>query len=95
MVIKAIRLLIFLSSFSLGAQDAEPEEPGIVLPPTLLEVEDLQVEEISAVIPEEEIQLLPEIEIPLPQAEDILLPEERFDIPYPDQLDLSLASESC
>lgn len=89
-VSRGLAILIFLPAFSLGAQDAEPEEPGIVLPPTLLEVEDLQVEEISAVIPEEEIQLLPEIEIPLPQAEDILLPEERFDIPYPDQLDLSL-----
>ncbi len=73
-------------SLSLPAQEAEPEEPGIVLPPTLLEVEDLQVEEISAVIPEEDVQLLPEIEIPLPQAEEIFLPEERFDIPYPDQL---------
>ncbi len=85
-----LALLFFLFSFLLAAQDAEPEEPGIILPPTLLEVEDLQVEEISAVIPEEEVQLLPEIDIPLPQADDIFLPEERFDIPYPDQLDLTL-----
>ncbi len=76
----------FLTAAVLPAQDAEPEDPGIVLPPTLLEVEDLQVEEIDAIIPDEDIQLLPEIDIPLPQAEEIFLPEERFDIPYPDQL---------
>ena len=87
-------LLLFSLSVTLTAQDAEPDEPGIVLPPTLLEVEDLQVEEISAIIPEEDIQLLPEISIPLPQADDIFLPEERFDIPYPDQLALTVAGVS-
>jgi len=82
----AVLMVSICAPAAVSAQDAEPDEPGIVLPPTLLEVEDLQVEEISAVIPEEDIQLLPEIDIPLPQAEEIFLPEERFDIPYPDQL---------
>ncbi|MBN1686125.1 MAG: hypothetical protein JW852_05695 [Spirochaetales bacterium] len=85
----ALAMFFIFASFPLLGQDAEPEEPGIILPPTLLEVEDLQVEEISAVIPEEDVQLLPEINIPLPQAEEIFLPEERFDIPYPDQLALT------
>ncbi|MBT3272761.1 MAG: hypothetical protein HN368_06380 [Spirochaetales bacterium] len=78
-------IFLFSAPFLIG-QEAAPEEPGIVLPPTLLEVEDLQVEEISALIPDDEIQLLPELSIPLPQADDIFLPEEQFDIPYPDQL---------
>ena len=84
---KLIPILSFLLSAALlFAQDAEPDEPGIVLPSTLLEVEDLQVEEISAVIPEEELQLLPEIIIPLPEADEVFVPEEQFDIPFPDQL---------
>jgi hypothetical protein len=90
----ALVLFFFSLSLTLAAQGAEPEEPGIILPPTLLEVEDLQVEEISAIIPEEEVQLLPEISIPLPQADEIFLPEERFDIPYPDQLAFTLGGAS-
>ena len=86
--LRAIAILFVSASFPLLAQEAEPEEPGIILPPTLLRVEDLQVEEISAIIPEEDVQLLPEISVPLPRAEEIFLPEERFDIPYPDQLAL-------
>jgi hypothetical protein len=78
--------LLLVSAF-VAAQDAEPEEPGIVLPPTLLEVADLQVEEISAIVPDDDVQLLPELIIPLPKADEIFLPEEKFDIPYPDQLE--------
>ena len=78
---------LLLASALVAAQDAEPEEPGIVLPPTLLEVADLQVEEISAIVPDDDVQLLPELIIPLPKADEIFLPEEEFDIPYPDQLE--------
>lgn len=75
-------------------QDIEPEEPGIELPPTLLEVEDLQVEDITALIPDDEPQLQPVIDIPLPEADDIYLPEEKFDIPYPDQVTAGPATAS-
>ncbi len=67
-------------------EPAEPDEPAIILPPMFLEVEDLQVEEVDAALPEDEAQLRPEVSIPLPEADALYLPEEAFDIPYPDQI---------
>ena len=75
-----------LVALRIPAQEAEPDDPGIVLPPVLLEVEDLQVEQVDAALPVDEDQLRPEISIPLPEAEELYLPEEVFDIPYPDQV---------
>ena len=71
---------------SLLSQDIEPEEPGIVLPPMLLEVEDLRVEDIHAALPADEEQLTPEITVPLPAADELYLPEEVFDVPFPDMI---------
>lgn len=81
-----VGLALFLFGGLLFAQDIEPEEPGIVLPPAFLEVEDLQVETVEAAVPDDDILLRPDITIPLPQADDLYLPEEMFDIPYPDQV---------
>jgi hypothetical protein len=56
------------------AQETEPEEPEIVLPRVLLEIEDLSVETITAGLPEDE--LLPEeLEVPLPEPEDLVIDE--------------------
>jgi hypothetical protein len=56
------------------AQEIEPEEPEIVLPRVLLEIEDLSVETITAGLPEDE--LLPEeLEVPLPEPEDLVIDE--------------------
>ena len=79
-------LYLVMAGSRIFAQEAEPEDPGIVLPPVLLEVEDLQVERVDAALPVDEDQLRPEISIPLPEAEELYLPEEVFDIPYPDQV---------
>ena len=81
---QALVTLFAFSSLFIFAEDIEPEEPGIVLPPMLLEVEDLRVEDIQAALPEDEEQLIPEISIPLPAAEELYLPEEVFDVPFPD-----------
>ncbi len=78
--------LCFIAPIPYAQEPAEPEEPAIVLPPMFLEVEDLQVEEVEAALPEDEEQLRPEVSIPLPEAEALYLPEEAFDIPYPDQI---------
>ncbi len=83
----AVVIALLLAPVYLGAQETEPAEPGIVLPPTLLEVADLQVEEISAIVPDDDVHLMPELSIPLPKADEIFLPEEKFDIPFPDQLE--------
>ena len=57
---KRLLIVVFTLAFSgfLGwGQDFEPEEPGIVLPPMLLQVEDLQVEDVQAALPQEDEQL--------------------------------------
>jgi hypothetical protein len=67
-------LLIPLAAGPLYAQEAEPEEPEIILPRVILEIEDLSVETISAGIPED--ALIPsELEIPLPDPEDLTIDE--------------------
>ncbi len=87
-------IVLLLSAYTSAAQDIEPEDPGIVLPPVLLEVEDLQVEDVRAALPDDEDQLRPDVSIPLPEAEDLYLPEEAFDIPYPDQMGVAQGAES-
>ncbi len=67
------------------AQDIEPEEPGIVLPQMLLEVEDLSVESIDAALPEEQAPGAPEVAVPLPDEGELTIPEEAFSIPLPGQ----------
>lgn len=79
-------LLLSVIVTGLFAQEAEPEDPGIVLPPVLLEVEDLQVETVNAALPSDEDQLRPDVTIPLAAAEDLYLPDAVFDIAYPDQI---------
>ena len=78
-----------LTTFLLHTQETEPQDPGIKLPPVLLEIADLQVEEVNAALPADEDQLRPEIAIPLPEAEEIFIPDYVFDIPYPEQLGVS------
>jgi len=68
-----IVLFIFTASL-LFAQETEPEEPEIILPRVILEIEDLSVESITAGIPEDE--LVPrDLEVPLPEPEDLAIDE--------------------
>jgi hypothetical protein len=76
----ALTLFTFVIAFLLlplslsHAQETEPEEPEIVLPRVILEIEDLSVETITTGIPEDE--LLPrELEVPLPEPEDLVIGE--------------------
>ncbi len=58
-----------------------PEEPSgtdIILPEMYLEIEDLSIEEINAVIPDNDDILLSSIEFKLPEPEDISIPAEIF-----------------
>lgn len=76
-------LLLLLCPMYLSlAQEAEPEEPEIILPRVILEIEDLSVEAISAGIPEEE--LIPqELEVPLPEPEDLQIEEPSIMLSLP------------
>jgi hypothetical protein len=77
-------ILTFLPATGfLYAQEAEPEEPEIVLPRVILEIEDLSVEAISTGIPEDE--LIPQtLEVPLPEPEDLQIVEPSIMLSLPE-----------
>jgi hypothetical protein len=76
-------LLMVLVSLSTGfSQETEPEEPEIMLPRVILEIEDLSVETITAGIPEEEI-IPGELEVPLPEPEDLQIEEPSIMMTFP------------
>jgi len=52
---------------------AEPSDPEIVLPPIILEIEDLSVERVEAKLPPEEELLPPAREVPLVDVGDLLI----------------------
>jgi hypothetical protein len=64
-------------------QELEPGEPEIVLPSVLLELEDLSVESVTAVIPEEEENLPSELRFPLPDAGTITVQEPEIELQIP------------
>ncbi|MBN1700177.1 MAG: hypothetical protein JW881_21880 [Spirochaetales bacterium] len=72
-----------------GAFEAEPADPGLVLPTIVLEIEDLSIETIEAVLPEEEELLPPERKVPLPAQEIMEVEEPSPDIALPDDEDAS------
>ncbi|MBI9109041.1 MAG: hypothetical protein JEZ04_20020 [Spirochaetales bacterium] len=62
---------------------AEPENTEIILPPMYLEIEDLSVEDINAVIPDEDSIYLSAVEMPLPEPGDMKIPAEVFALSGP------------
>ncbi len=56
----------------------EPTETEIILPEMYLEIEDLTIEEINAVIPDEDEVMLSSIELQLPQPDEIEIPTAAF-----------------
>ena len=54
-----------------GAGDTAPEEPDIVLPEVILRIEDFSVEDVEAVLPEDEELLPRERQVPLPEAGEL------------------------
>ncbi len=65
------------------SQELEPEEPDIVLPSVILEIEDLSVESVISGLPEEDDLIPPEPGIPLPEAEELEVREPQLDITLP------------
>jgi len=63
--------LLLLAAPGLGAQEAEPEEPDIILPEVILRIEDFSVEDVEAVLPEDEELLPRERQVPLPAAAEL------------------------
>jgi len=86
-ILKFVILIILIPVFEIimplskgfPQESIEPEEPEIVLPSVILELEDLSVELVPAELPGDEELLPPEISFSLPETEDIPVEEPRVD----------------
>jgi len=77
-------LLVLSGAYYGISQDLEPEEPEIVLPSIILEIEDLSIESVTAALPEEEELLPPELRFPLPEAGELEVAEPQMDFTIPE-----------
>ncbi|MBA7540137.1 hypothetical protein ES705_32431 [subsurface metagenome] len=77
-------LLVLSGTYYGISQDLEPEEPEIVLPSIILEIEDLSIESVTAALPEEEELLAPELRFPLPEAGELEVAEPQMDFTIPE-----------
>ena len=79
-------LLIFALGVQLSlGQEMEPEEPEIVLPSVVLEIEDLSVEKVRSGLPESEELPTPWREHPLPEPGELEIEETALGIVMPDE----------
>ncbi len=76
-------LTVAIGSHAQESGPAAPEETEIIVPELVLQVEELQLQEVSAVLPEEGELALGRISIPLPGADDLLVDEVAFTVPQP------------
>ena len=84
-LIHAVTLLTVLTAQVSSQQTADsvaaPEETDIVLPTRLLEIEDLTVEQVDAVLPDPPDIVPPELAFPLPTDTDLTISDEAFQVP--------------
>jgi hypothetical protein len=78
--------LSILMVVTVSAQSSGPEEPDIMLPPMVLEIEDVSEESVQAALPDIWDPVVPELSIPLPEAEAISVSESVFDIELIDEM---------
>jgi hypothetical protein len=71
------------AAFAQEAGPAEPEQTDILIPPLILEVPELAVEEVRAVLPNEDELALGQISLPLPGADELSVANLAFDVPLP------------
>lgn len=69
-------LTLIIISLPAGGQELAPDEADIVLPPMVLELEDLHTDQIIADIPELTARLEPEVSVPLPDPPQLSVPME-------------------
>jgi len=75
--------LVAIGSYAQESGPAAPEETEIIVPELVLQVEELELQEVSAVLPEEGELALGRISIPLPGADELLVDEVAFTVPQP------------
>ncbi|MFW6288398.1 MAG: hypothetical protein ACOC2Q_01305 [Spirochaetota bacterium] len=80
-------LLVLLSvaagAFAQQAGPVAPEETEIIVPELVLQVEELELQEVSAVLPEQGELALGRISIPLPGADELIVDDVSFALPQP------------
>lgn len=82
--ISFVVILFFTAGAGAGiSQELEPEEPEIILPSVVLEIEDLSIERVTAALPEDEELLPSEPQLPLPEAEELEVREPQLDLTLP------------
>ena len=69
----------------------EPQQTEIILPQMYLEIEDLTIEEIDAVVPDDTAVMLSSLELPLPDPGAIEIPAEVFALSDADVPDSTVA----
>lgn len=79
-ILSALYFALFVTAAS-AQTVAAPEETDIVLPTRLLEIEDLQVEQIDAVLPDPPDIVPPELAFPLPTDTELTISDEAFQVP--------------
>ncbi|MFW5688692.1 MAG: hypothetical protein ACOC1U_03890 [Spirochaetota bacterium] len=82
-------LLVILAATTAWSQStassgpASPEETDIIVPELVLEVEELEVQEVTAVLPEEGELAMGQVSIPLPGADELGVDEGAFIVSAP------------
>ena len=79
-----LTLLLIPSLFAWTEDTMGPEEPSIVLPTYILEIEDISTENVEAGLPDEEEMLPPERTPPLPTEGELYIEEADLEIVAPE-----------
>lgn len=75
-----ICLLIYIPAAGF-AQSVEPEDPGIVLPEIVLELESLPEDEVQTLVPDDVELYAPDLDPELPEADDLQVDDDLLEVP--------------
>ncbi len=78
-------ILFMLLIFPAAGQSVEPDEPDIVLPDVVLQLEGLPADASETVVPEDMILYEPELSPVLPDAEELAVSGEMLEVPLLDK----------
>ena len=79
----ALLIGVASASFAQQAGPAAPQDTEIVIPDMMLQIEELQIPQVRAVLPEEGELVLGRMSVLLPGAEELYIDEAVFTVPLP------------
>lgn len=86
MMRKLLLLGLVIAVVPVIAQVSGPEEPGqteILVPEFILQVEELAIEQVDALLPQEAEQTIGQIALPLPEGDELAISDVSLDVPLP------------